>query len=277
MSSAKPTVAPTRVPTEAPTSGPILANAPTFAPTFWALWANPTFAPNTAVPTVPFLQAMATVEYQIGLDRGTVDTGSREADYVADLQVAMNDLAFQVGMETFPPPTDGGRRRLQVMVKIPTFGGVVDNIGTYSDVRSLLLVLSHHKRNSTVTPTHNLFSLLADCAIDFGRVTDERDLCQTVASEISLSLTGEDQSMEAKHVETYEVNLFQAIYSGRLQESMDELFPGAAVSILTGTGADSNNLSAGATAGISIAALLLVLVPITIFLVRRQRGRRLSR
>jgi hypothetical protein len=119
------------------------------------------------------------------------------------------------------------------------------------------------------------FLLFADCAVDFGRVTDENDLCQSVASEILLSLTGEDQSMEVTHVETYEANLFQAILSGRLQEIMDELFPDSPVRILTGTGANSNNdddsLSAGATAGITVAVLLLALVPITIFLVRRQR------
>jgi hypothetical protein len=125
-----PTAQPsTRSPTKQPTLAPTFAPSPTFAPT-------PTPAPNTAVPTVPSLQALATVVYQIGVLRGTA-----EMDYVADLQEAMNDLAFQVGMETFPPPTDGGRRRLLVMVEIPTFGRVVDNIGTYSDVLSLLLVL----------------------------------------------------------------------------------------------------------------------------------------
>jgi hypothetical protein len=94
-----------------------------------------------------------------------------------------------------------------------------------------------------------------------------------------ISLTGEDQSREVENVDTYESNLFQAIFSGRLQEIMDELFPDASVTILTGTGLDSPNspntgdgkLSPGATAGITMAALFLALVPLSIFLIRRQR------
>jgi hypothetical protein len=121
--------------------------------------------------------------------------------------------------------------------------------------------------------------ILADCAVDFGRVTTENDLCQDVSSEIMISLTGEDRSREVEHVDTYESNLFQAIFSGRLQQIMDELFPGSPVSILTGTGlapteppnTGSDNLSPGATAGITMAILLLALVPLTIFLIRRQR------
>jgi hypothetical protein len=121
--------------------------------------------------------------------------------------------------------------------------------------------------------------VVADCAVDFGRVTDENDLCQDVSSEISLSLTEDDISREVEHVDTYESNLFQAIFSGRLQEIMDELFPGAPVSILTGTGEapvdptdpGDGNLSPGATAGITMAVLLLALVPLAVFLVWRQR------
>jgi hypothetical protein len=122
--------------------------------------------------------------------------------------------------------------------------------------------------------------VVTDCAVDFGRVTDENDLCQDVSSEILLSLTADDIDREVEHVDTYESNLFQAIFSGRLQEIMDELFPGAPVSILTGTGVapspvppntGDDNLSPGATAGITVAILLLALVPLTIFLVRRQR------
>ena len=100
-----------------------------------------------------------------------------------------------------------------------------------------------------------------------------------VSSQIVVSLTADDISREVEHVDTYESNLFQAIFSGRLQEIMDELFPGAPVSILTGTGeatpdtpdTGDGNLSPGATAGITMAVLLVALVPLTIFLIRRQR------
>jgi hypothetical protein len=80
------------------------------------------------VPTAaPPLLSLATVVYQIAVVPGTA-----EVDVLSDLQVAMNDLAFQVGMETFPPANGGSRRRrLTVSVQIPTGFGLVENIGTY--------------------------------------------------------------------------------------------------------------------------------------------------
>jgi hypothetical protein len=122
----------------------------------------------------------------------------------------------------------------------------------------------------------------ADCAAEFFRVTDEDDVCRDVASEILISLTGDDVDREVEHTAIYESNLFQAILSGRLQEILVDLFPGSAISILSGTGGppaptptpndpDDDGLSAGATAGITMAVLLLALVPIAVFFVRRQR------
>jgi hypothetical protein len=78
--------------------------------------------------------------YQIAVVPGTP-----EVDILSDLQLAMNDLAFQVGSETFPPSANGGgggtrRRRLTVTVETPTGFGLVETIGTYcSDDYSLLL------------------------------------------------------------------------------------------------------------------------------------------
>jgi hypothetical protein len=124
--------------------------------------------------------------------------------------------------------------------------------------------------------------LTADCAAEFFRVTDEDDLCRDVASEIMISLTEDDVDREVEHTAIYESNLFQAILSGRLQEILVDLFPASPISILTGTGGppapsptprnpDDDNLSPGATAGIVMAVLLLALVPVAFFLVRRQR------
>jgi hypothetical protein len=297
-----PSVAPTNVPTAQPTtqSPTTMPTAgPTGAPSTAAPTnsAAPTVAPNTAAPTgapsaAPPLLSLATVVYQISVLPGTA-----EVDILSDLQVAMNDLALQVGMETFPTGNGGGRRRLTVTVQTPTGFGLVENIGTYcSDNLSLLLLLllliswrmyaykhpwfeNAHIDTQSYSAIIVIVVVVADCAVDFGRVTDENDLCQDVSSEIAIALTGEDQSREVEHTDTYESNLFQAIFSGRLQEIMDELFPDAPITILTGTGLDSpnspntgdDNLSPGATAGITMAALALALVPLAIFLVRRQR------
>lgn len=92
-----------------------------------------------------------------------------------------------------------------------------------------------------------------------------------------MSLTGQDRDREAEVVAVYESNLLQAIISGRLQDIMNALSPDSPVSILTGMDQDppfkdeDDTLSAGATAGITMAVLFLALVPISIFLVRRQR------
>jgi hypothetical protein len=57
-----------------------------------------------------------------------------EAEYLTELQTAMNELASQVGSETFPAGDgDGGsraRRQLLVMVEVPTAFGLVEDIGT---------------------------------------------------------------------------------------------------------------------------------------------------
>lgn len=132
-----PSVRPTAQPTARPTTQSP-TRLPTVGPTFQPNTEAPTGAPNTEVPSgtpnaaaptgsptaSPPLQSLATVVYQIAVVPDTA-----EADYLSDLQVAMNDLAFQVGMETFPAAAGGGRR-LQVMVQLPTGFGLVEDIGT---------------------------------------------------------------------------------------------------------------------------------------------------
>jgi hypothetical protein len=114
-----PTLAPTRVPTQQVTFSPTFTPAPTSAP----VSAAPTGAPTQTPP----LQSLATVVYQIAVVPGTA-----EVDILSDLQVAMNELAAQVGLETFPAGEAGDRRRrLAVTVEIPTGFGLVETIGTY--------------------------------------------------------------------------------------------------------------------------------------------------
>jgi hypothetical protein len=125
-----PTAAPvTQVPTVAPTFSPIVPFTPTFAPTDAPAAAAPTVQPTGA----PTLLTEATVVYQIVVK----DLDVPEIDYLTELQTAMNELASQVGTETFPAGDgDGGssarrqRRNLLVMVEVPTGFGLVEDIGT---------------------------------------------------------------------------------------------------------------------------------------------------
>lgn len=129
---------------------------------------------------------------------------------------------------------------------------------------------SSHSLNSLFFPT-------TDCNDGFANATEDNDLCQDIPAEIMLALTGDDRDNEAEVVARYEADLFQAILSGRLEAIMAEMFPDSPVLILTGKDDEtdrggSDKLSAGATAGIAIAALLVALVPISYFLVSRKRG-----
>ena len=145
---ASPTVAPTDAPTLSPTDGPTITptDVPTFAPivpgapTRSPVTATPTFAP-TATPTIAAtpgptalpLRTLATVVYQIAVRDGQLNTDFiSQVEYLSELQVAMNELAVEVSMDTFPP---GSRRllvqrKLAVTVDLPTGFGNVDDFGT---------------------------------------------------------------------------------------------------------------------------------------------------
>jgi hypothetical protein len=71
--------------------------------------------------------------YQIAVRDGQLNTDFiSQVEYLSDLQVAMNELAVEVSMDTFPP---GSRRllvqrKLAVTVDLPTGFGNVDDFGT---------------------------------------------------------------------------------------------------------------------------------------------------
>lgn len=71
--------------------------------------------------------------YQIAVRDGQLNTDFiSQVEYLSELQVAMNELAVEVSMDTFPP---GSRRllvqrKLAVTVDLPTGFGNVDDFGT---------------------------------------------------------------------------------------------------------------------------------------------------
>lgn len=132
-----PTVSPTNVPTLSPSVPPVEPGAPTRAPVTASPTASPTAGPSGSPVQLPPLRARATVEYQIAVKDGqNIDDIMTEIEYLSDLLVAMNELAVEVGLETFPPGrrlmgvSTTVRRRLAVMVEIPTAFKQIVTFGT---------------------------------------------------------------------------------------------------------------------------------------------------
>jgi hypothetical protein len=137
-----PTAAPTLVPTSVPSFAPITPGSPTRAPVTALPTVSPTDAPSTQPVEGPPLQSLATVVYQISVPATGISL-EQEEEYLADLLTAMNQLAEEVSVETFPPA-----RRLQVTLQRlqqqqrqlavavdttenPTGFGLVEEFGTF--------------------------------------------------------------------------------------------------------------------------------------------------
>jgi hypothetical protein len=120
--------------------------------------------------------------------------------------------------------------------------------------------------------SHGHFSCVSECDPS---VASEDDFCQTISHDISLELSGEDDTEDS--VTLFQAALNNAILNQQLQEELMRVNPDTPVRVTTGSGAspsdgDSDSgLTAGATAGIVVGALLFGLVPIVAFFVLRNR------
>jgi hypothetical protein len=233
-----PTTAPVPGGADTPTTGPVPGGPGT-----------PTNAPvdGTAAPSTTSVR-VANVEYDIAVgNRPESGMVAFQTANLADLVSAMDVLAPQIASETFDSRRRNLkvrvsgvlRRRLDAQVQLPTSIGTVDNIECDPSVAS------------------------------------EDDFCQTISHDISLELSGEDDTEDS--VTLFQAALNNAILNQQLQQELMRVNPDTPVRVTTGSGAspsdgDSDSgLTAGATAGIVVGALLFGLVPIVAFFVLRNR------
>ena len=119
-------------------------------------------------------------------------------------------------------------------------------------------------------------ALSTDCPAS---VTEEGDVCQELTSVVTIEYIDEEASLE--QVSRYEADLIDSIFEGGLQRELDLVNPDSPVTVLTGLvpppggerpiEGDSDSLSTGATVGITLAAVAVVLI--SIFASRRFGGR----
>jgi hypothetical protein len=263
VASGTPTVSPTATPigttspTSSPTTAPVLA-PPTLSPT-----TAPVTLPTTAAPVLPSpsrmpspggggLELNSTIDYAIALSNGKNDLSTIQSEYLSNLISAMNMVASDVAASQF-------RRRLQqspaVSVLLPTSIEAIQNIScpTADDV-----------------------------------VTDTT-LCQTVEAVVDWQLNATSDTLALQSM--LDDALETAIRDGSLQKELDALDWSNGdvnpVVVLTGLvdvpvvappsaaprdieGIDT--LSSGGIAGITLAGLLFLILPISYYLYQRNRS-----
>jgi len=124
-------------------------------------------------------------------------------------------------------------------------------------------------------PAYSHSLLVAACSDGYGSLTGPSDVCQEVIARVTLLMREEEDPPEV--VDTFESALYNAIFDGELQEQLEEVNPNSAVRVLTGmqpkaVDKSDDGLSAGATAGVVIAALFVAVVPVAAYLFSRNRS-----
>ncbi|CAB9507421.1 Cohesin domain [Seminavis robusta] len=245
------TEAPTDVPTmmlttQIPTSlAPIVS--PTSSPIVTPTSNPPTSPPSSASPTtpvtpVPVYTQIANVVYTIAVANASI-TNVNSTVYEPDLINAMDQLASTVVTSVFVPER---RRNLQVRLSLPT------EVATYE---------------------------VTNCTAG---LAGDNDRCENVAHEITMIDTVE---LNPDEVADFETALLNAILRGELQANLPSdsivkiltgMDPNVPIQVVGPSPSDAEvvdeGLSGGATAGIVLAALVLTIFPIALYLAMRQNN-----
>jgi hypothetical protein len=255
-----PTIAPVAAPTTSPTTSP-LAAPPTLSPTVTPASVLPTTTPvkvSSAPSRMPIsgggggVELNSTIDYAIGLSNGKNDLSTIQSEYLSNLILAMNMVAGDVAAGQL-------RRRLQespaITVLLPTSIEAIQNI-------------SCPRANAVVT---------------------DATLCQTVQAVVDWQANTTADTMALQSM--LDDALKAAIRDGSFQKELNALSwsngdvnpvvvltglvdvpvvgpPSAAPRDIQG----SDSLSSGGIAGITMAGLLFLVLPISYYLYQRNRS-----
>jgi hypothetical protein len=282
----RPSALPTGRPTQSPTTGPPVVSptttmpsqAPvTTPPTIQATTTAPTMAPTTLILTpsptpvvtpVPLFTQSAKVVYTVAVANATA-LNIQSSVYENDLVNAMDQMATTVVASVFVPEKIR-HRNLQVKLSLPT------EIATY-EVTSTYLMDGGPCYHAAHISANVFVSLIPPTGCPAG-LAGPNDRCENVEHLITMIDTVE---LDPDEVLDFERALVAAISRGELQ---DDLPPDSIVTILTGmvpavpivTSEEpivvDEGLSSGATAGIIIAALVVTILPIALYLSMKQKN-----
>ena len=297
-------------PSSPPITQPGRPTTPTIAPSSSPSFSltssqSPTVRPTTPMPgSVP--TQTASVSYDIAVDQSSSHSNRTSSNnnnnafvvaYLSDLIVAMNRLAPQVATNVF-----GRRRRLRTLrhkrhlqqqaatVQVPTRLGNIDTISTcvcvtlFRGYLSTFFVPLVHSHDVLCSLPRYEYNTACPSAIASSNI-----ICQDVQAMVTLLLVSTTNGT-TNIVTDFETALNTAIAQGRLQQELLAVNPNTPVTILNGSDgsnlspttspgsnsgsgtAGNNTLSSGATAGVVVGAVALVLLPALFYYATRKRS-----